>query len=264
MMKFASRSTTLQLALATAVLMPMSAFAEPPTTARQMLAHAQTQALNVPGDIKKTTSELDKSEKITSGPVVAPLDAAFAAAPLPIIEPPAPISSPMAMSQTLAAAAPVAPAETIPPRGRADVGGPVAPAADAVKASSATVAMLPATSGTTETRASAPATPPVTAIASPIAAPVVTPAATPAQSSMPATAATEPTRLPAANASSSENAAQARRQRSTANPAMPTRPARKSAARSSARSDDVAIGSQISRIMRRPEVQSLMSQYGLE
>ncbi|UFZ05323.1 hypothetical protein LQG66_03100 [Bradyrhizobium ontarionense] len=263
MMKFASRSTTLQLALATAVLLPMSAFAEPPTTARQMLAHAQTQALNVPGDFKKTAPELDKSEKIMSGPVVTPPDVAFAAAPLPIIEPPAPISPPMATSQTLAA--PVAPAETIPARGRVDVGGPVAPAADAVKASSATVAMLPATSSTTETHASAPATPPVTAIAAPSVAPVVAPAVTPAQPSMPATAATEPTRLPpAANVSSSEKAAQAQRQPSTASPAMPTRPARRSAARSSARSDEVAIGTRISQIMRRPEVQSLMSQYGLE
>ncbi|BAM90101.1 conserved hypothetical protein [Bradyrhizobium oligotrophicum S58] len=248
MIKFAPRSTTMQLAVAAAVLMPMSAFAETPMTARQMLAHAQTQALNVPGDFKKPALEPDRSEKSVGATIDAPSIGAAIAAPLPVIEPPAPIAPPAATLTALAT--PIAAPEAASPQSRNNALTAVAPAADTVKASNAMVAMPPVAASIAETPPAAPVAAPVTAVASPAAAP--------AQPTLPAATTTETPRMQAVTTSSSEKLAHAQRQ-----PA-PARPARKSVAKSSSRSDDAAINTQISRIMRRPEVQSLMSQYGLD
>lgn len=253
MIKFASRSTTMQLAVAAAVLMPMSAFAETPMTARQMLAHAQTQALNVPGDIKKPALEPDRSEKFSGEAIAAPTIGTALAAPLPLIEPPAPIAPPAAALTALAT--PVAAPEPASPQSRSNALTAVTPAADAVKASNAQVAIPPVTAGIAAAPAATPSTP---------MAVVASPAAAPAQPTLPAATATETTQMQAVTTTSStEKPVHAQRQPAAATPA-PARPARKSVARSSGRSDDAAINTQISRIMRRPEVQSLMSQYGLD
>jgi len=250
MTKFASRSTSLQLAVAAAVLIPMSAFGETPMTARQMLAHAQTQALNVPGDIRKPALEPDRSEKFSGEAVAAPAIGTTIAAPLPVIEPPAPIAPPTAL------ATPIAAPETASPQSRSNTLTAVAPATDTVKALNALVAIPPVAASTAETPAPTPSTPPTAALAPPAVAP--------AQPTLPAATATETTRIQAVTTtSSSEKPAHAQRQPATATPAV-ARPARKSVARSSVRSDDAVINTQISRIMRRPEVQSLMSQYGLD
>ena len=254
MTKFASRSTSLQLAVAAAVLIPMSAFGETPMTARQMLAHAQTQALNVPGDIKKPALEPDRSEKFSGEAVAAPAIGTTIAAPLPVIEPPAPIAPPTATPTALAT--PIAAPETASPQSRSNTLTAVAPATDTVKALNALVAIPPVAASTAETPAPTPSTPPTAALAPPAVAP--------AQPTLPAATATETTRIQAVTTtSSSEKPAHAQRQPATATPAV-ARPARKSVARSSVRSDDAVINTQISRIMRRPEVQSLMSQYGLD
>jgi hypothetical protein len=262
MIKFAPPLTTIQLALAAAVLIPISVAAETPMTARQMLAHAQTQALNVPGDIRKPALEPDRGDKISSGSVGAPTSSVAIAAPLPMIEPPARIAP--AATTISALASPAAVQEGAALQSRANSLTAVPPPAGTVSVSNALVTPPSMAAAIAETQPAAPATPPVSAVASSAAAPAVVPAAAPAQPPLPATAATETTRVPpVATTSSSDKPAHAQRQPMTDNSA-PARPARKTAARSSTRSDDAAIGTRISRIMRRPEVQSLMSQYGLD
>ncbi|WP_315741117.1 hypothetical protein [Bradyrhizobium sp. SZCCHNR1093] len=257
MIKFTSHARTLQLALATAVLLPMSASAETPMTARQMLAHAQTQALNVPSDIRKP--ELDRSEKITSE--AASAGNAAIAAPLPVIEPPAPISPPAPALTALAA--PVPAPEAASSQTRTNSLTAAVPVAEAAKTSNPVLA-TPPVAATTETRPVAPAaTPPATAAASPAVVPAVAPAAAPTQPGLTAAAPTQTTRTKAATLPSAEKTALARHQPTSAD-ASAGRPAPKPRARSSRHSDDDAISTRISRIMRRPEVQSLMSQYGLD
>jgi len=261
MTKFATRSRTMQLALAATVLMPISSFAETPMTARQMLAHAQTQALNVPGDIKRTGPELDVSAKIMSAPV-APSSSTAAAAPSPpVIEPPAPLSAQTAAPPALAM--PVPPAEPAAPQARANADS-AAPPTEANKAPTAAVAMLPAAATVPESRPSAPVLPPVTA-ATPSPTTTAMPASAPVQPSVPAVASIPTARLlPDADAPASKKAAPERSQPKMAGTAAPTRQGRKPSGRSATDVSDSSIEMRISRIMRRPEVQSLMSQYGLD
>ncbi len=257
MIKFTSHARTLQLALATAVLLPMSASAETPMTARQMLAHAQTQALNVPGDIKQPAP--DSSERIVSESAAS--GGASIAAPLPVIEPPTPISAPA--STLTASAVPVPAPEGALLQSRTNSLTAAAPVAEAAKASNAVLA-TPPVAATTETRPVAPtATPPATTAASPAIVPAVAPAAAPTQPGLTAAAPTQTTRTKATTLPSAEKTALARHQPTSAD-ASAARPAPKPSARSSRHSDDDAISTRISRIMRRPEVQSLMSQYGLD
>jgi len=262
MTKFATRSKTMQLAFAATVLMPASTFAETPMTARQMLAHAQIQALNVPGDIKKSAPELDRSDKIEkmmSGPAPASTTAAAVVSSVPAIEPPMPVLP--ATTMPMAPAMPVAPAEASPPQARVNAADSAAATSDTVKASNAAVAMLPAAASVVESRPSAAAPSPVTAAAPPPAA-AVAPVSTPAQPPVPA-ASTTATRLqPDGDVPAREKAAPARRQPKVASTGAPARHARNSGGRSGV--SDASIDSQISRIMRRPDVQSLMSQYGLD
>ncbi|CCD88138.1 conserved protein of unknown function [Bradyrhizobium sp. ORS 285] len=257
MTKFTSRATTLQLTLAAAVLWPMAAFAETPMTARQMLAHAQTQALNVPGDIKKP--ELDRSEKITSASIAAPVETTAIAAPLPVIEPPAPIAPP---SATLTAVpAPVIAPEAASPQLRANAVVAAAPTADIVKASNTTPVAPPVVANTVAPPPAVPATPPAATVAAP--APASPTAAAPAASAAPPSRAQAVAVAPSTKSPTPEKTVQAQRQ-PTPTSAAPAHPARKPAARSSARGTETSVETQIARIMRRPEVQSLMSQYGLE
>ncbi|CCD92819.1 conserved exported hypothetical protein [Bradyrhizobium sp. ORS 375] len=253
MIEFNPRAMPLRLALATAVLLPVTAFAETPMTARQMLAHAQTQALNLPGEIKKP--ELDKNDRIGSEAVGPPAAATTIAAPLAVIEPPAP--QPTTLS---ALAAPAALPEPVAAQTRTNSLTAAAPTVEAVKPANAAAAMHPVATAA-ETRVPTPATPPVAATPPLATPPVVAPAVAPTPPSAPvATAVPTPQAQTAPTPSSAAKPAKAQRPANTA----PARVAHHSAPRSSARSDDAAIGSQISRIMRRPEVQALMSQYGLE
>ncbi|CCD98673.1 conserved exported hypothetical protein [Bradyrhizobium sp. STM 3809] len=258
MIKLKSRAVTLQLTLATAaVLLPITAFAESPMTARQMLAHAQTQALNLPSDVKRP--EPETRETSVSEPVAAPVAATTLAAPLPVIEPPAPISpQPMTLS---ALAVPAMPEPTAAQTRTNSLTAATA-AVETVKASNAAAAIPPVAATTTaETRVETPAAPPVATAPVPAMPPAVATAPAPTKPSVPAaTVAPTPQAQTAPSPSSAAKPVKTPRPSNTA----PARVAHKSAPPSSARSDEAAIGTQISRIMRRPEVQALMSQYGLE
>ncbi|WP_315755703.1 MULTISPECIES: hypothetical protein [unclassified Bradyrhizobium] len=257
MIKFTSHARTLQLALATAVLLPMSASAETPMTARQMLAHAQTQALNVPSDIKKPAP--DSSERIVSESAAS--GGASIAAPFPVIEPPTPISAPATTLTALAV--PVPAPEAASSQTRTNSLTAAVPVAEAAKTSNPVLA-TPPVAATTETRQMATAaTRPVAAAASPALVPATAPVAATPQSGLPAAVATQTTGTQPAASSSAEKPAPARRQPTRASSAA-ARPAPKPTARSSRHSDEDAISTRISRIMRRPDVQSLMSQYGLD
>ncbi|WP_315779329.1 MULTISPECIES: hypothetical protein [unclassified Bradyrhizobium] len=247
-----SPSRIIQLTLAAAVLMPTTAFAESPLTARQMLAHAQSQALNIPDEVKKP--EPNRNDRKSGEAVVAPSGASAIAPPLPVIEPPAPISpQPTTLS---ALTVPVARPEPASPQTRTNSLTAAAPSVDAAPATTS-VATTAGTPGV------APTTPPVAAAASPAAAPAVGPAAATAQPSLPITIAA-PTQQVQAVAPSSSSAARPADARRASKAAAPSRTVHKSSPRSSLRNDDAAIGNRISHIMRRPEVQALMSQYGLE
>ncbi|NPV21553.1 hypothetical protein [Bradyrhizobium aeschynomenes] len=253
-----SPSRIIQLTLAAAVLLPITAFAETPMTARQMLAHAQSQAVNVPDEVKKP--EPNKNDRISGEAVVTPTGASAVARPLPVIELPAPISpQPTTLS---ALTVPVARPEPASPQTRTNSLTAAAPSVDPVKAHAAPA--TPSVATTAGTPGVAPTTPPVAAAASPAAAPAVGPAAATAQPSVPTTIAapTQEVQAVAPLSSSAARPADARRPSKAAAP--PSRIVHKSSPRSSLRNDDAAIGTRISNIMRRPEVQALMSQYGLE
>ncbi|NPU64492.1 hypothetical protein HL667_05725 [Bradyrhizobium sp. 83012] len=254
-----SPSRIIQLTLTAAVLLPITAFAETPMTARQMLAHAQSQAVNVPDEVKKP--EPDKNDRMSGEAVVTPTGASAVARPLPVIEPPAPISpQPTTLS---ALTVPVARPEPASPQTRTNSLTAAAPSVDPVKAHAAPATPSVATAAGS-TPSVAPTTPPVAAAASPAAAPAVGPAAATAQPSVPTTIAarTQEVQAVAPLSSSAARPADARRPSKAAAP--PSRIVHKSSPRSSLRNDDAAIGTRISNIMRRPEVQALMSQYGLE
>jgi hypothetical protein len=248
MTNLATTSNTIRLALALTVMAPVPLFAET-LTARQMLAQAQTQAVKLPGEIKKPgTTELAKLEvgKADLGkaePAKAePAKAVDLVAPLPIIAPLAPIAS-------------MNPAQQSHP---ANGSAAATPSLEVAKPSIASVTVPPAPSA-------AAITGPVTAIVPPVTYPAVTPAPEKhATVTRPALAA------PTTDAAPTELPAKTARPETIAKTSSKA-PKEKVAARrlQGSRSEFSFDGGSsrinarmISRIMQRPEVQSLIAQYG--
>jgi hypothetical protein len=261
MTTFATTSKTIRLALALTVLTPLPSLAET-LTAREMLAQAQKQAVTLPAEVKKPSTtelaklEMGKPEPARTQPTKAEPPQAELAPPLPIIVPVAP--------------------ENPAPAASASQGRPTsasafaAPAPETAKPPIAAIAPVPVAPPAVTAPAIAPA--PVTS-----AAPVATPAAaapTPepeARMARPSTVAPTTSTASAAGTQSSAafatKTARASSVKASGNPSYDKLSARRphgSHGEPSFGAGPTLNARMISQIMRRPEVQSLLAQYGAQ
>ncbi len=251
---FATTSTTIRLALVLTVLIPMPLCAQT-LTAREMLAQAQKQAVMPPEEIKKPgTTEIAKLEVGKADPVRP--QSTKLEPPRVELAPPMPIIAPAAPEQP-APAASIQPA----PQNRVTDSAPAMPVPDIAKPSPA----------------------PIVLQAAPPAAVSIVPAPVAIASPMPTPLAAAPT--PAIQARASQPAAPHARVANTTYArgpasAIQTKNRHEHAARASSKapreeqtvmrhphesrggSFNGVNAQMISQIMRRPEVQSLLAQYG--
>jgi len=238
MTNFATRSRTIPLALALTVLTPLSLFAEAPMTARQMLAQAQNQALTAPSEIKKV--ELDQSKP------AQPIADAGDAGRKPLV----------------IAAAPETPFLTAPAEPVTPTSTPTPDAAKPAPPSVASIVVLPAPSA-------APSAAPGS-VAKPVSTPVATspaPETQPTRATQPespsaATATVTPPQRPAAAPAPSRS--KVGRVQTTSNETVASKRSPASRSGASFTVSRSSINVQIGRIMQRPEVQSLLAQYGAD
>lgn len=255
MTKFATSSKAIRLALALTVLTPMQLFAET-LTARQMLAEAQNKAVTLPGEAKKSgTIELAKVEPTRTEPTRFDL-----APPMPVIAAPAPVMPVPAASVPTPPQSPVAREST-----------PAVPTPDAAKPSVATITVPPAPIAAAAP-VPAPVPVPIAAVTPVAAVPAIMPArenqarpALPAPATPVAAAvATEPAAAaPAATSPKTAHSLEAPTSNKAPKQKVATR--RSHGSQSEAFNGGGSVNAQIiSRIMQRPEVQSLIAQYGAQ
>jgi hypothetical protein len=263
----------MQTVLLVTVLTPAPSFAEPALTARQMLAQAQTQSQDnaVKGEVKKITSRglimtdaqaAESTNPNGQRPVVIPavsaplVSAPVAPAPVVVakVDTPAPTPSTTEKVSTFeVAAAPVTPA----PQARIATSSIVILPAPPVAANSTTPESVTKTDTATPTVATVPAQPSVTETT--IAAPA---------SSLPVVAATSDTAndAPKANhATATVAPATKKAVASTETVAMhsSSRHLRRSHPDNVFEISSANVGSQLKHILNRPEVRTLLAQYGL-
>jgi hypothetical protein len=253
MTKVATTTKAIRLALALTALTPVPLFAEG-LTARQMLAQAQSQAVTLHGETKKPANtelakadlkaDISKADPIKTEPV----SAADLAPPLPVIAPPAPVKP-----------VPTTSADSVSQSRVASESVSTTPVHDAAPPSIATITVLPAP--TLE----------VTSPAPPAPVAVKAPAATSAPENQ--TRATQavpivdvaPAQTPATSTAhgipkpSSKTSSKAQREKLAAQHSRGSR-----AEQSFDGGGSIINARMISRIMQRPEVKSLIAQYGLE
>jgi hypothetical protein len=266
MIPFATTSKTIRLALAMTMLTPLPLLAER-LTAREMLAQAQSQAIALPGEAKKpgTTEiaklEVGKAEPTRPQPTKTEPPQVELVPPMPTVAPagsekPAPAASaePASQNRVTSVNSSVMPAPEItkpsvsaaimPPAAPTGVAAPTPAPAAAAPSAATPAAIAPTPEAQARVSQSTRVTP---------TAPIANPA--PVQMPVAASAALQTKSRRDHVASEVGNLARER---------VATRQPRRSGREPSLSVGGPGINAQmISRIMHRPEVQSLIAQYGL-
>jgi hypothetical protein len=261
MTTLATTSKTIRLALALTVLTPVPLLAQA-LTAREMLAQAQNQAVTLPGETKKSGTtemaklEVGKPEPTRPQPVKAQPQVELAP-PMPVIAPAAPeqptpaaLNSPVPLDRVSSDSPPAMPTpDSAKPSPAPAVVQAAPPAPVSVAPAPAAVSVAPIAAASPAPTSPAPAPAPQTEARVPQPAPVA-----------PHARVARPDPAPAAVQTKSRHE-QTAKVTSKAPPTeqIATRPPR-----------EQRVGSfngvnarMISQIMRRPEVQSLIAQYGM-